>query len=853
MSANKSDKGVIRLLQRLFNDAVAVQGISEGDEGDVNRILNLKAQKSDLRTFFEARCNAYLEEKGDYCIPTKQYLPFMINGVLYNGKDHPLVSGEYKSVDQLMNFHLSLQKYGFDVESKWKHNLDGSIELDNPFREKGLKLHVAGVHYWRHLLNLLNKPIFSTKEKNNTKFFVNSSSLVSVKGERFVLEYGGGHTLSFGHIDQLLYFQNLVKEPAVMEDFSSLQSLQTESDFTVRSGTYKSLVDYSNFWEKAKTENISVVKNHTLEGGFELTVGDIRGVFTGWEDYRTLRHMPELVKGMVKRNNDGSISVNSTETETESAVDPMIVFLLSSNFKDLETFDSFWNDCLKEGIGKVHRPNETDPFLLEFRGKLWKDDPEKVISIRGDFKSFQQFSSFKDECANHQIFNVINHRSSDGAFEVANKRNQYGGWFKDMEQYIQLRNDIAAVKNELDHGMICGHRVEGSFWVNLSKADKNGESSGTTMSNKKLADKDEEGETARGNQVARRTKISGCFKNAKELLAFRQACYYSNIPVASHKNPKEFTTAQGSFKSIGQYKILHDHPDVKRIIDKVFGHTTAGRFRIREDFDWIVREENTETREKVPAWESVLTKEIVTEQPTEGKIKPLWHCTKELFGPGFKYTSCSDKTVANYMPDEFQYPDANFTVRYDRWAKTMFWIHNDTGESYNEAPPNWDGPNVESRPSGQCLGTAWWGLICLQLKQLTAAEVFGMDIMDTPLSESYGVDINIATIIASFLVSKGEIDEWSRFEVLEMVHAQWKNSSVWYTAQIAKVNDDGKTFAVRYEDGDFWDKCPCSQLRKSTEPYREFHIKTPTISSDSDSSDSDVYLSEVYLTDSSTT
>jgi len=884
MSASKSDKGVIRLLQRLLNDAVAAQDISEWDEvEEVDRRVNAKEKKSGLLTYFEARCEAFLEEKGDYYVPIKQYLPFMINGVMHNGKDHPLVSGQYKSLDQLMNFHLSLQKYGFDVEPKWTHNVDSSIELDNPFQEKGKKLHVISVYYWRLLLDSLDKPMFLTKEKilqQPTKFKVGdrvlakwkrgrtkylgtitkvhgegdkysidyddgdkwdacresmmeavkekvsevvktevklSSSLVSVMGERFVLKPGGEHTLCFGHVNQLLDIQKLLRTPAVKEDFSLFQSFQPDGKFKVGSGSYKSLVDYNNFLEKAKTENIAIVKNHTLDGGFELAVGGIQGVFKGWEDYQALhRHTCQLVKGTIKRNGDGSISVNSTETKALAA--PTMVVWQNSNFKDLETFDSFRHDCLQEGIGKVHRPNETDPFLVEFRGKVWKDDPEKLMSIRGHFQSFQQFRSFKNDCTNYQIYDIINHSTSDGAFEVADTIKQHGGWFKDMEQYDQLRNDISAVKNDLDSETVCGHRAEDrSFWVTLSKAKKKGGQNGKDILDEKLVDKNEEGETECGNQVALRTKISGYFKNTAEFLAFRQTCNDSNITVASHKNPNEFTTPQGSFNSVEQYKALNDHPDAKKIIQKVFGHTTAGRFRIREDFDYIVREVTSLDGKKVPGWECVLTKMVLTEHPTGGKIKPLWHCTKMSDGSGFKYTSFSDKTEVNSKPDEFQYPDANFTVRFDRWANTMFWINNETEESYNEPPPNWDGPQVEARGEmnwERPLGRAWWGLIRSQLKKLTAAEVLGMNILDAQLPKFYGVGINIATAIASFLVTEELVQE---FEVGERVRAQWRQGDEWYTGHITEINEDGDTFAVKYEDGDFWDKCPRSMIQTITE------------------------------------
>jgi len=874
MSAGKSEKGVIRLLQHLL---VAAQGTAEEDEGEkVSSSVNVRKKKSGLRTYFEARCEAFLEEKGNYYVPTKQYLPFMINGVMHNGKDHPLVSGEYRSLDQLMNFHLSLQKYGFDVEPKWTHKIDSSIELENPFREKGEKLHVASVYYWRRLLDSLSEPMFLTQEqildqvakfkvgdrvlakwkRGRTKYLGTitkvlndgekysidyddgdkwdacrpsmmeavkdsvkeslktektlSSALISVKGESFVLEPGGEHTLSFGHVDQLLDIQNLLQTPAVKEDFSLFQSFQPDGKFTVGSGTYKSLVDYNNFLAIARTENIAVVKNHTIEGGFELVIGGIQGAFKDWEDYRKLHnHVCDLVEGTVKRNGDGSISVNSTETEV--VVAPTTVVWQNSNFKDLETFDYFRNDCLQEGISKVQRASETDPFLVEFKGKVWEDSPERILSIKGQFESFQQFKSFKNNCASLQIRNIINHSAPSGAFEVAAKSEQYGGWFKDMQQYEQLCSAIDAVKNELESGKVCGHKAEDrSFWVTLPK--KEGENE-TDISDEKLVNNDEKEVTEGGSQVELGTKISGCFKNTEEFLAFKQECSNSNISVACHKNPNEFTTPEGTFKSVQQYQVLHNHPTLRALIPKVYGHTTAGRFRIREDFAYIVRRRSSVGGTSVPIWEDAMTKEILNEKPTEGKIKALWQCTRKSDGSGFTYTSFSDTRVVNSKPDEFQYPAANFTVRYDRWANTMFWIDNETGESYNEAPPNWDGPKVEARREMKWerpLGRAWWGLIRSQLKKLTAAEVLGMNILDTQLSKCTRVCINIATTIAGFLVSEEVVQE---FEVGERVRAQWRQGNEWYTGNIMEINEDGETFAIKYEDGDFWDKCPRSMIQ----------------------------------------
>jgi len=77
-------------------------------------------------------------------------------------------------------------------------------------------------------------------------------------------------------------------------------------------------------------------------------------------------------------------------------------------------------------------------------------------------------------------------------------------------------------------------------------------------------------------------------------------------------------------------------------------------------------------------------------------------------------------------------------------------------------------------------------------------------IINTPLAESCGVDINVAKIIASFLILIG-ITEGDR------VTAHYKGSKKIHNGTIDKINGDG-TFQVKYDDGDFWAACPLSQL-----------------------------------------
>ena len=99
----------------------------------------------------------------------------------------------------------------------------------------------------------------------NLSFF-----LALVNRKRFVLQpANGAPALSFRHVDQLIAIKKLLKtEDNVRIDFTEWKSFEPDGKFTVRSGTWKSLADYSNFLSRAKIENISTVINHTLDGGF---------------------------------------------------------------------------------------------------------------------------------------------------------------------------------------------------------------------------------------------------------------------------------------------------------------------------------------------------------------------------------------------------------------------------------------------------------------------------------------------------------------------------------------------------------------------------------------------------------
>merc|ERR1719419_196405 len=122
-------------------------------------------------------------------------------------------------------------------------------------------------------------------------------------------------------------------------------------------------------------------------------------------------------------------------------------------------------------------------------------------------------------------------------------------------------------------------------------------------------------------------------------------------------------------------------------------------------------------------WENVITKEILTMQPPRVKIRPLWLCSK-TDGSAFKYSGYTNALYSDNMPSEFQYPFSNYTVRYEKFTSKMFWINNETGETYNEAPPNWDGPQVKPRDevNWEELGQIWWGFIGTRLRRLTPAE-----------------------------------------------------------------------------------------------------------------------------------
>jgi len=80
-------------------------------------------------------------------------------------------------------------------------------------------------------------------------------------------------------------------------------------------------------------------------------------------------------------------------------------------------------------------------------------------------------------------------------------------------------------------------------------------------------------------------------------------------------------------------------------------------------------------------------------------------------------------------------------------------------------------------------------------------------IIDTPLAESCGVDINVAKIIASFVIGIQRGDK---------VIAQWKTGDRWIHGTVTGVNGDGTlrvNYRVKYIDGWFWSACPRSKVR----------------------------------------
>jgi hypothetical protein len=104
------------------------------------------------------------------------------------------------------------------------------------------------------------------------------------------------------------------------------------------------------------------------------------------------------------------------------------------------------------------------------------------------------------------------------------------------------------------------------------------------------------------------------------------------------------------------------------------------------------------------------------------------------------------------------------------------------------------------------LGQVWWGFIDRQLKRLTPAEALGMNIMNTELAELYGVSMNVAKIIASFLVLEG-------FKTEEQICVQWLTKDKYSTGIITKINEDG-TYDVKYMNGDFKYRCRRSMIKK---------------------------------------
>jgi len=651
MVISKNERGVILLLQRLLKRAVNEKDI-EGE--DLHKENPGREKLSGVRSYFRARCEVFEEENGGYYIPETQYLPFIVNGTILKGEEYPLVKGEYQSLDQLVNFHVSLQRYGFRVNQKWTHNLDGSLIMSQ-------SISVSSLHYWKRLLDFLQSPIIWNEKRIDKPY----SCLTKVNGDGFVLKIEEGCTLKFGHIDELIALQSFLKDPAVKWDFELLRSFDATGSFTVGSGTYLHLLDYKSFMETAKKENVACIHNHSLNGSFELVSGNVQGVFKSWEQYRNPAF--HLEQNMVKVNRDGSF---------------LVILTPNTDFVD----NGF--NC---------KPNK------EFEEKKW--------SVT----------------------------SSDD-----------------------------------------NHTNEKHLLSNL-----------------------------------RTTRISGFFKDPEEFFSFREACINQKIKIARHISAYEFCTPEGTFKSIEQYVHLRESLNMNSTsLDNVFGHRTCGTFHMlrtpgsyQQDFDYTLHIENPKNAEDL-CYKNVRTGEIVHDKPTEGKIEARWHCSKKVDGSGFEYRSVHDGKIIDSMPDKFWYPESDFTVRYDRWAGTMFWSNCETNESYSKPPPDWQGPIIKVRSEmhwDQPMWINWWAIVMSELKVLRAADVLGLHILDTQLADIHGLNLNICCEIANFLVRE--------FEVGERVLAQY-HGDTWYDGKITMVNNDRKTFAVEYKMGLDWDKCPGSKISR---------------------------------------
>jgi len=305
-------------------------------KGIVDMIKSVMGQdeKYSLRPYFIARCKTLCGSDGVYRVRAKNlHRSFIFDRLVHDGNDFPLVSGKYKSLDQLIKFHLCIQIYRFNVEPKWTHHVDGSLVIENPFWNRGEKLHVASLHYWKCLTDTLNEPSFWRRQmfdhvitvksgdrvwvkrkgkkwilgtvikvKKNFKYSIDcddgdclaacprgrikaaevklSSFLACVNGESFKLRTGWHQMLSFGHVDQLRAIQSLLRVPAVNSDFSHLQNFEPDGKFTVRSGSYQSLAHY-------KKKN-AVLWNSTLEEKEGGVSRSNPAFFKGWEDYLKL-------------------------------------------------------------------------------------------------------------------------------------------------------------------------------------------------------------------------------------------------------------------------------------------------------------------------------------------------------------------------------------------------------------------------------------------------------------------------------------------------------------------------------------------------------------------------------------
>jgi len=667
MGISDAEKEVILQIYQFLGTLIAEKGWEE-ETSNVNIVGRENLGR--IWAFFESRCEIYLENNGNYYIPAKQYLPFIFNGRLHKGNEYPLIKGNYSSLAQVVSFHLGLERLGFEVNPEWTHNLDGSLLLRNTLNKKAdTHLCVSSVDYLKSLADTLVKPsIWTSKYRNPMKnlwFY-----LTSLDGKRFVVENEKGRRLSFSNVEKLIDFQNLLINPGIMDDFKSIESFNPDSRFTVWSGTYRSFASYKDFLEKVET--IAFVRNHTVEGSFEMTHGRMQGKFKSGLAYKNAL---EIAKS--------------------------------------------------KNIASIKNHTITGAF--------------EVISggVRGLFQNWEAYRTF----SKLNLGDLAINQNEDGSFQVV---------VEEQEKFEEEESSIETKEVEEDE-MSSTETIEVEEDEIISLTVNSQSENQINMNTLSLF-----------LENVLKTRTLGHFQTLEQFILFRSACLEAQIPVVTHKNPNEFTTIQGTFKSIDQYTALERCLHEASIsIDNVFGHQTCGIFQMfcklesqKEDYEWIAHTGSSGDEDDI--WfTNVNTGKTVQIMPENGKIKSLWRIVRSK--QGFIYwKGVHNNTFRFDTPSEFV--DSKYLVRFDSWNSSMFWINKKTNETYNETPPSWKWSKVcvdQEMNWNRASDKEYWAILHSKLRKLNGAEVLALYLLDTQLGHMFGLDSwVIVNEIARFLVER---------------------------------------------------------------------------------------------------